>query len=76
MAKQPLSPEKGQPPSEPDLKRPRKKPEVYGPDIDRKPDVERSDMDPEDAHEGATEDQVEPTTPPAGPAFDDEPKQG
>jgi hypothetical protein len=27
-------------------------------------------------HEGATEEQVAPTTPPTGPAFDDEPKQG
>ena len=27
-------------------------------------------------HEGATEDQVGQTTPPAGPAYDDEPKQG
>ena len=27
-------------------------------------------------HEGATENQVSDVTPPAGPAYDDEPKQG
>ena len=27
-------------------------------------------------HEGATEDEVTPTTPPSGPEFEDEPKQG
>jgi hypothetical protein len=32
--------------------------------------------DPGDEHIGATEDQVSPTTPPAGSAFEDEPKQG
>ena len=30
--------------------------------------------DPE--HEGATEDEITPTTPPSGPEYDDEPKQG
>ena len=33
-------------------------------------------VDAEDAHIGATEGQVSPTTPPAGDAFEDEPKQG
>jgi hypothetical protein len=32
--------------------------------------------DPGDEHLGATEDQVSDTTPPAGNAFKDEPKQG
>jgi hypothetical protein len=27
-------------------------------------------------HEGATEDQVTDTTPPAGPAYEDDPRQG
>ena len=27
-------------------------------------------------HEGATEDEVAPTTPPRGPGYEDEPKQG
>jgi hypothetical protein len=27
-------------------------------------------------HEGATEDEVTPTMPPAGPEYDDEPRQG
>ena len=32
---------------------------------------------PEDKeHEGATEDEVTPTTPPASPEYEDEPKQG
>jgi hypothetical protein len=36
------------------------------------------DIDPENMgeHEGATEDEVSDTPAPAGPAFDDEPKQG
>jgi hypothetical protein len=33
-------------------------------------------LDPGDQHIGATEDQVSDTTPPAGDAFEDEPKQG
>jgi hypothetical protein len=33
-------------------------------------------LDPGDEHIGATEDQVSDTSPPAGDAFDDEPKQG
>jgi hypothetical protein len=32
--------------------------------------------DPGDEHMGAREDQVSPTTPPAGNAYNDEPKQG
>ena len=32
--------------------------------------------DPADGHIGATEDQVSDTTPPAGEAYNDEPKQG
>jgi hypothetical protein len=40
--------------------------------------LDSHDVDPENIgeHEGATEEQVAPTTPPAGPEFDDEPKQG
>ena len=34
------------------------------------------ELDPGDAHIGATEDQVSDTTAPAGEAFKDEPKQG
>jgi hypothetical protein len=36
------------------------------------------DLDPENMgeHEGATEDEVSETPAPAGPAFDDEPRQG
>ena len=30
----------------------------------------------EDEHEGATEDEVLPTTPPVSPEYDDEPKEG
>jgi hypothetical protein len=39
---------------------------------------ESHDMDHEQMgeHEGATEDEVSDTPAPAGPAFDDEPKQG
>ena len=39
---------------------------------------ESHDMDPEKMgeHEGATEEQVSDTPAPAGPAFEDEPKQG
>ena len=65
MAEKPLAPEKGQATRQPELKRPRTKPEV-----------ERPDTDPKNSHEGATEEQVEPTTPPAGSAFEDEPRQG
>lgn len=36
----------------------------------------RVPVDAEDAHIGATEGQVSPTTPPAGDGFEDEPKQG
>jgi hypothetical protein len=37
----------------------------------------RAPAHPEDKeHEGATEDEVTPTTPPSGPEYDDEPKQG
>jgi hypothetical protein len=50
-----------------------------GPDKDN-PITEQSKrrvpVDAEDAHIGATEGQVSPTTPPAGDAFKDEPKQG
>jgi hypothetical protein len=54
-------------------------------DIDGKPhavstvpakSTHRPETSGEDAHEGATEDQVQDVTPPAGPAFEDEPKQG
>jgi len=40
--------------------------------------AESNDVDPErmGEHEGATEDQVSETPAPAGPAFNDEPKQG
>jgi hypothetical protein len=39
---------------------------------------ESHDIDPENMgeHEGATEEQVSDTPAPAGPAFEDEPKQG
>ena len=30
----------------------------------------------EDEHEGATEDEVQPTMPPVSPEYDDEPKEG
>ena len=30
----------------------------------------------EDEHEGATEDEVQPTTPPVSPEYDDEPREG
>ena len=36
----------------------------------------RQDQVAQDGHLGATEDQVSDTTPPAGSAFEDEPKQG
>jgi hypothetical protein len=74
MAKAPLEPEKGRATRQPELERPRKKPEVERPKT--KPEIQRLDTDPKNSHEGATENQVAPTTPPAGPAFDDEPKQG
>jgi hypothetical protein len=74
MAKEPLEPEKGRAARQPELERPRKKPEVQHPGA--KPEIERPDTDPRNSHEGATENQVAPTTPPVGPAFDDEPKQG
>jgi len=50
---------------------PRKPQEGPGPqqrDDKRHPD--------EREHEGATEDEVTPTTPPQSPEYDDEPKQG
>ena len=50
----------------------------------REPDENRTDhipegeveLEPADAHIGATEDQVSDTPAPAGEAFNDEPKQG
>lgn len=72
---------------EPEIKQPLvpAKPEVgedqgdSGPDKDN-PITQESKrgapVDREDAHIGATEEQVSPTTPPAGDAFNDEPKQG
>ena len=50
-----------------------------GPDREN-PITEQSEhsapVDREDAHIGATEDQVSDTTPPSGDAFKDEPRQG
>jgi hypothetical protein len=72
---------------QPEIKQPATpaKPEVSedqgdsGPDKDN-PITQQSKqhvpVDAEDAHIGATEGQVSPTTPPAGDAFEDEPKQG
>ena len=72
---------------EPEIKQPSApaKPEVgedqgdSGPDKDN-PITQESKrgplVDPEDAHIGATEGQVSPTTPPAGDGYEDEPKQG
>jgi hypothetical protein len=48
-----------------------------GPDKDHPITGERrARLTPEDAHIGATEDQVSDRRPPAGEAFKDEPKQG
>ena len=72
---------------QPDIKQPATpaKPEVSedqgdsGPDKDN-PITQQSKqhipVDAEDAHIGATEEQVSPTTPPEGDAYQDEPKQG
>ena len=72
------------PPAKPDVAPPAK-PDVgddqgdSGPDREN-PITERSKhsapVDREDAHIGATEDQVSDTTAPAGEAFRDEPRQG
>jgi hypothetical protein len=42
------------------------------PHAEKHPSVHPNDKE----HEGATEDEVTPTTPPSGPEYDDEPKQG
>ena len=72
---------------EPEIKQPipPSKPEVgddqgdSGPDREN-PITERSEhsapLDPEDAHIGATEEQMSETPAPSGDAFNDEPKQG
>jgi hypothetical protein len=44
-------------------------------DLEKATPPEPSDS-PKDAHEGATEDQVSETPAPAGPLYEDEPKQG
>jgi hypothetical protein len=67
---------------EPEFKHPRKpEPEIKPPTTPAKPEVgEQSQhsapLDREDAHIGATEDQVSDTTAPSGDAFKDEPRQG
>lgn len=84
-------PELKQPPkSEPEIKQPTTpaKPDVGEDQGDSGPDrenpvtqnsrtpAEAGELDPEDAHIGATEGQVSDTTPPAGDAYKDEPRQG
>lgn len=70
---------------EPEIKHPPTppKPEVGDDQGDSGPDKDnpitqqsRTELDPENAHIGATEDQVSDTTAPAGEEFDDEPRQG
>jgi hypothetical protein len=64
---------------EPELKQPRKpEPEIEQPTTPAKPEVgeDQGPVDREDAHIGATENQVSDTTAPAGDAFKDEPRQG
>ena len=72
---------------EPEMKQPVAplKPEVGEDQGDSGPDRENpiteaskhsTPVDREDAHIGATEDQVSDTTAPSGDAFDDEPRQG
>jgi len=43
-----------------------------GPHADKRPPARSEEKE----HEGATEDEVTPITPPSGPEFNDEPKQG
>ena len=51
--------------------------EKKDPPASRKPAEQRHPAPPGDKeHEGATEDEVTPTTPPSGPEYSDEPKQG
>jgi hypothetical protein len=72
---------------EPEIKQPTTpaKPEVGDDQGDSGPDRENpiteqskrsAPMDRQDAHIGATEGQVSDTTPPAGDAYQDEPRQG
>lgn len=78
-------PELKTPKPKPELKIPPTKPEVGDDQGDSGPDVSNpitrdslthTPVDREDAHIGATDDQVSDTSAPAGDAFKDEPKQG
>ena len=57
---------------------PREKPADKPPTPPTKPEVgpDPAPVAPEDAHIGATEEQVSETPAPSGDAFEDEPKQG
>ena len=58
------------------MPKPRQKPADKPPTPPAKPELDPDPVDPEDAHIGATEEQVSETPAPSGDEFEDEPKQG